>query len=108
MTEWVESVQVQDPLLEGDVVSSPALSVTVPLPALPHWESTPDDLPTAIREIKAALRTRIAASGRTVEEVFAVVERRVRAAVDEITTARQRGDDLAGHRLRRHRGRHGA
>ena len=75
-------------------MSSPALSVTVPLPALPHWESTPDDLPTAIREIKAALRTRIAASGRTVEEVFAVVERRVRAEVDEITAARQRGETI--------------
>ena len=75
-------------------MSSPALPVTVPLPALPHWESTPDDLPTAIREIKAALRTRIAASGRTVEEVFAVVERRVRAEVDEITAARQRGETI--------------
>ena len=36
---------------------------------LPHWEQTPSDLPTATKEIKAALRERIAASGRTVEEV---------------------------------------
>ena len=75
-------------------MSSLAPSVTVPLPAVPHWERTPDDLPAAIREIKAALRTRIAASGRTVEEVFAVVERRVQEEVDEITAARRRGETI--------------
>jgi hypothetical protein len=75
-------------------VSSPALSATVPLPALPHWEQTPDDAPAAIREIKAALRTRIAASGRTVEEVFAVVERRIKEEADEITAARHRGETI--------------
>ena len=75
-------------------MSSLAPPVTVPLPALPHWERTPDDPPAAIREIKAALRTRIAASGRTVEEVFAVVERRVQEEVDEITTARQHGETI--------------
>ncbi|MFF5177884.1 DUF1479 domain-containing protein [Micromonospora sp. NPDC000316] len=73
--------------------ATPDLAVA-PLPSLPHWESTPDDLPSAIREIKAALRTRIEASGRTVEEVFAVVERRVRARVDEITAARDRGEEI--------------
>ena len=68
---------------------------------------TPADLPAAIREIKAALRARIAASGRTVEEVFAVIEARVAAR-----GRRDRGgegarrDGLAGDRLRRHRGRH--
>ena len=40
---------------------------------LPRWEQTPSDLPTATKEIKAALRDRIAASGRTVEEVVAVL-----------------------------------
>ena len=35
--------------------------------ALPHWEETPSDLRAATREIKAALRARIAASGRTVD-----------------------------------------
>jgi len=39
--------------------------------ALPHWEEPPADLKAAVREIKAALRARIAASGRTVEEVWA-------------------------------------
>lgn len=38
---------------------------TAPPPSLPHWEQTPADLPDAIRQIKAALRARIAASGRT-------------------------------------------
>ena len=33
------------------------------LPALPHWDTTPEDLPAAIREVKATLRARIAASG---------------------------------------------
>ena len=64
--------------------------------------------PAAIREIKAALRARIAASGRTVEEVFA----RHRAAGRGGGRGHHRGagarrGDLAGHRLRRHRGRHG-
>jgi hypothetical protein len=61
---------------------------------LPHWEETPADLPAAIREIKAALRARIAASGRTVEEVFAVVEERVRAEVDDIAAAGARGETV--------------
>ena len=64
------------------------------LPSLPHWEQTPADLRDAIREIKAALRARIAASGRTVEEVFAVVEDQVRPEVGEITAARERGDTV--------------
>jgi hypothetical protein len=61
---------------------------------LPHWETTPADLPAAIREVKAALRARIAASGRTVEEVFGVVERRMQAAVGEIEAARRRGEQV--------------
>src|SRR3954468_12154261 len=68
--------------------------MTVTSVRLPHWETAPEDLPAAIREIKAALRARIAASGRTVEEVFAVVERRVQDAVDEIAAARARGETV--------------
>jgi hypothetical protein len=64
------------------------------LPALPHWESTPSDLKAAIREVKAALRARIAASGRTVEEVFAVVEERVAARVTEIVAEKARGETV--------------
>jgi hypothetical protein len=75
-------------------VSPTTLPATAPLPALPHWEQMPGDLPAAVREIKTALRTRIAASGRTVEQVFAVVEQRVKEAVGEITAARHRGEAI--------------
>jgi Protein of unknown function (DUF1479) len=61
---------------------------------LPHWEQTPSDLPTATKEIKAALRDRIAASGRTVEEVVAVLERDLVAEVAEIEAARDRGEPV--------------
>jgi hypothetical protein len=61
---------------------------------LPHWEQTPDDLPTAIKEIKAALRERIAASGRTVEEVVAALEDRLAAEVAGIEAARDRGEPV--------------
>jgi hypothetical protein len=49
------------------------------------------DLPAAIREVKAALRARIAVSGRTVEDVFAAVEQQIMAEVAEIVAARRRG-----------------
>ncbi|MEP6629463.1 MAG: YbiU family protein, partial [Lapillicoccus sp.] len=61
---------------------------------LPHWETAPTDLAAATREIKAALRARIAASGRTAKEVFAVVEARVAERVAEITAARDRGEQV--------------
>ena len=62
--------------------------------ALPHWESPPEDLKAATRTIKAALRQRIAASGRTVDEVFAVVEQRVAARVAEIRAEKARGETV--------------
>src|ERR1700751_3580455 len=68
-----------------------SVSQTAPPPPLPHWERTPADLPDAIRQTKAALRARIAASGRTVEEVFAVVQDRIEHEVGQITAARERG-----------------
>jgi hypothetical protein len=64
------------------------------LPPLPHWETAPTDLKAAIRKIKAALRARIAASGRTVEEVFAVIEQRVAAQVADIAAAKARGEQV--------------
>ena len=67
---------------------------TAPLPALPHWEQTPADLPAAIRQIKAALRARIAASGRTAEDVFAIVERQIKGEVAQIAAARDRGEAI--------------
>jgi hypothetical protein len=71
--------------------NSPA---AVALPELPHWEQTPADLTAAIKQVKAALRERIAASGRTVEEVFAVIEARVGRRVEEITAAKKRGETV--------------
>src|SRR5690349_17267672 len=64
------------------------------LAALPHWETTPDDLPGAVRQVKQAIRARIEASGRTVEEIFAVVEQQVAERVAEIRAARERGDEV--------------
>jgi hypothetical protein len=67
---------------------------TAPLPPLPHWEQPPADLPGAIRQLKVALRARVAASGRTVEDVFAIVEEQIKAEVGEITAARERGETV--------------
>jgi hypothetical protein len=67
---------------------------TVDAPALPHWETTPPDLKAAIRETKAAIRARIEASGRTVEDVFAAAEARVAERVAEIEEAKRRGETV--------------
>ncbi|MEB3368894.1 DUF1479 domain-containing protein [Saccharopolyspora mangrovi] len=64
------------------------------LPPLPHWETAPEDLTAAIREVKAALRARIEASGRTVEDVFAVVERRIAERAAEIRADADRGEQV--------------
>jgi Gig2-like len=64
------------------------------LPALPHWAQPPADIPAAITQVKAAIRARIAASGRTVEDVFAVVQRQVTAEAGEIIAARDRGEPV--------------
>ena len=65
--------------------------MTVPLP---HWETTPPDLKEATRQTKAAIRARIEASGRTVEEVFAAVAARVEERVVEIEAAKRRGENV--------------
>jgi hypothetical protein len=75
-------------------VSAQLPSDSATLPPLPHWEQPPADVSAAIRQVKTALRARIAASGRTVEDVFAVVERLVAAEVSEITAARERGETV--------------
>ena len=43
------------------------------VPSLPSWERPPSDVSAAVREIKSAIRARIEASGRSIEEVFGVV-----------------------------------
>ena len=67
---------------------------TIQAPTLPHWETTPEDVRAATREIKAAIRARIEASGRTVEEVFAAVEGRIGERVAEIEDAKRRGETI--------------
>lgn len=61
---------------------------------LPHWETQPADLPGAIRDIKQALRAKIAASGRTVAEVVAEVEEFVAAEVADIEATKARGEEV--------------
>ena len=61
------------------------------LPELPHWDAAPEDRSAAIIAVKKALRARIEASGRSVDEVFSAVETRVRAHVDEIAATKAEG-----------------
>ena len=65
-----------------------------PLPGLPGWDRTPADPAEATRKVKSAIRTRIAASGRSVEEVFAVAEQLVRTEVEDIVAASQAGEAI--------------
>jgi Protein of unknown function (DUF1479) len=64
------------------------------LTGLPHWETLPEDLPGAIREIKRALRARIAESGRSVEEVIVEIEAFLQAEVADIQATRDRGEEV--------------
>ena len=75
-------------------MTTPAATSPATRAPLPHWETVPDDVPAAIVEVKRALRDRIAASGRSVAEVFAEVEARIRAEVAEITATRARGEQV--------------
>ena len=70
------------------------MTTVSPHTGLPHWESIPADLPAAIRQIKQALRDRIAAHGRTVAEVVAEMEDRLAAEVADIEATRVRGEEV--------------
>src|ERR1700709_2187415 len=72
-------------------MSAPATPTTQ---ALPPWESTPEALRAATREIKAAIRARIEASGRTVEEIWSVVTAQLTEQVEEIEDAKRRGEPI--------------
>ena len=70
----------------------PITSPRVPgVPGLPAWTSTPDDAPGAIAHIKAAIRHRLAASGRSIDEVFRAMADRVGAQVDDIAGELEQG-----------------
>ncbi|OYN99559.1 DUF1479 domain-containing protein [Enemella evansiae] len=62
------------------------------LPDLPRWEQVPDDVHAAIREVKDAIRARMAAAGTTPEEVFAKVEAQIRTEVEQIRAELDRGE----------------
>jgi len=70
------------------MVSSASPSVE----ALPHWESTPEDLSAAIREIKTAIRASIEASGRSVGEVAQALEKRISERVRAIEAVKAAGE----------------
>jgi hypothetical protein len=59
------------------------------VPSLPSWEDPPSDLPAAVRKIKSAIRARIEASGRSVEEVFGIVADLVSVRAGEIRAANE-------------------
>ncbi|MFT4165973.1 MAG: DUF1479 family protein [Microlunatus sp.] len=65
-----------------------------PVTGLPHWETIPDDIPAAITEIKAAIRTRIEQSGRTVADVIAELESFLADEIADIKAARERGAEV--------------
>jgi hypothetical protein len=54
------------------------------VPELPSWTTTPSDPASAIAELMAAVRARLVAAGRSVDEVFAVMAERVGAQVGQI------------------------
>jgi hypothetical protein len=59
------------------------------VPSLPSWEDPPSDVPAAVRTIKSAIRARIEASGRSVEEVFGIVADLVSVRAGEIRAANE-------------------
>ena len=65
-----------------------------PLTGLPHWETIPDDVPAAIATVKAAIRERIAASGRSVEQVVEEIETFLRGEIADIRATRERGEEV--------------
>ena len=61
---------------------------------LPHWETLPEDIPAATAEIKAAIRARIEAGGRTVESVIAELEAFLEGEIADIEAAKARGEEV--------------
>jgi Protein of unknown function (DUF1479) len=64
------------------------------LPDLPSWKTIPADVPSAIVEIKRAIRARIDANGRTVESVVDEIESFLRAEIADIGATHARGENV--------------
>jgi hypothetical protein len=64
------------------------------LAELPSWQSTPNDIPAAIAQIKAALRQRLVDAGRSIDEVFAVASERVVTQVQQIAAEIEDGKNV--------------
>jgi hypothetical protein len=65
-----------------------------PHTGLPHWETIPTDIPAAITEIKAAIKAKIEASGRTLEQVITEIETFLETEIADIAAARKRGEQV--------------
>ncbi|AKT50646.1 YbiU family protein [Arsenicicoccus sp. oral taxon 190] len=63
------------------------------LPDLPHWETLPDDHVAATREVKAAIKARLAAAGTSAQEVFETLEREIAREVEEVVAELARGEN---------------
>ena len=61
---------------------------------LPHWDTIPADVPSAISEIKHAIRARIEANGRTVESVVQEIESFLRTEIADIEATRAAGENV--------------
>ena len=62
--------------------------------ALPHWETVPEDLSGAIREVKARIREAILQSGTSVQEAFLVLEQSIGAKVAVIERLKESGQQV--------------
>jgi Protein of unknown function (DUF1479) len=65
-----------------------------PLPPLPSWTSTPTDIPAAVAQTKHAIRQRLHAAGRSIDEVFAVMSDRVLEQVEEVAAELEAGRNV--------------
>lgn len=63
------------------------------LPDLPHWETIPADRDAAVKEIKQAIKERMAAHGTTPAEAIATLEAEIAKDVAEIKAEVARGEN---------------
>lgn len=69
------------------------MTATVEAP-LPHWDTIPDDVGMATRQIKDALRERIGRSGRSVTEVVQEIEEFIEAERADLDAVARRGEEV--------------